>query len=112
MTVELPADWLVLVVSALLVAGVLGAGFADRLRVPGLLLFLGLGMLIADDGLGLVRLDDPLLAQAGGTVALILILYEGGLTTKPRDLRLAAGPSACCHNDQQQNCCYSFQLVI
>ena len=92
MTVELPADWMVLAVSALLIAGVLGAGFADRLRVPGLLLFLGLGMLIADDGLGLVRLEDPMVAQAGGTVALILILYEGGLTTKPRDLRLAAAP--------------------
>ena len=92
MTVELPADWMVLAVSALLIAGVLGAGFADRLRVPGLLLFLGLGMLIADDGLGLIRLEDPVVAQAGGTVALILILYEGGLTTKPRDLRLAAAP--------------------
>ncbi len=92
MTVELPADWLVLSVSVLLIAGVLGAGFADRLRVPGLLLFLLLGMLIADDGLGLVTLEDPVVAQAGGTVALILILYEGGLTTKPRDLRLAAAP--------------------
>lgn len=92
MTVELTADWPVLVISALLIAGVLGAGFADRLRVPGLLLFLGLGMLIADDGLGLFTLDDPQVAQIGGTVALILILYEGGLTTKPRDLREAAGP--------------------
>lgn len=92
MTVELPADLPVLVAAALLAGGVLGAGFADRLRVPGLLLFLGLGMLIGDEALGLVSFDDPRLAQAIGTVALLVILYEGGLTTKPRDFRRAALP--------------------
>lgn len=92
MTAELPADASVLVAAALLAAGVLGAGFADRLRVPGLLLFLGLGMLIGDDGLALVSFDDPEFAQAVGTVALLIILYEGGLTTKPRDVRQAALP--------------------
>lgn len=92
MTVELPADLPVLVASALLAAGVVGAGFADRLRVPGLLLFLGLGMLIGNEALGLVSFGDPRLAQAIGTVALLVILYEGGLTTKPRDFRRAAVP--------------------
>lgn len=92
MTADLPADTTVLLAAALLAAGVLGAGFADRLRVPGLLLFLGLGMLIGDDGLGLVSFDDPEFAQAVGTVALLIILYEGGLTTKPRDVRQAALP--------------------
>jgi potassium/hydrogen antiporter len=89
---QLPADGLVLAGAALLAAGVLGAGFADRLRFPGLLLFLALGMLIADDGLGLVTVDDPRLAQIGGTFALILILYEGGLTTRMEDFRRAAAP--------------------
>lgn len=89
---ELPADPLILAGAALLAAGVLCSGFADRLRVPGLLLFLGIGMVIADDGLALVRLDDPQVAQAWGALALALILYEGGLTTKPADLRRGAGP--------------------
>jgi potassium/hydrogen antiporter len=91
-TFQLPADWLILAAGALLAAGVLGAGFADRLRIPGLLLFLAIGMAIADDGLALVSLDDPTVAQIGGTIALLLILYEGGLTTKPRDVRRAAVP--------------------
>ena len=66
--------------------------FSRRLRVPGALLFLALGMLFGDDGLNLVRLDDPELVQNVGVVALLFILLEGGLTTKPTDLRLAALP--------------------
>lgn len=92
MGIALPADPFILAAAALLAAGVLGAGFADRLRVPGALLFLALGMLIGDDGLNLVSLSDPVIGQAAGSVALLLIIYAGGLTTAPADLRRAAGP--------------------
>ncbi|WP_407317019.1 potassium/proton antiporter [Isoptericola halotolerans] len=93
MTADLPADVWILAAGALLVAAILAAGFAGKVRIPGLLLFLVLGMLVADDGLGLVRLSDVELAQTLGTVALLLILFEGGLTTKPGDVRRAAGPA-------------------
>jgi potassium/hydrogen antiporter len=93
MTAGLPADVWILAAGALLVAAILAAGFAGKVRIPGLLLFLVLGMLVADDGLGLVRLSDVELAQTLGTVALLLILFEGGLTTKPGDVRRAAGPA-------------------
>jgi potassium/hydrogen antiporter len=66
--------------------------FGGKLRVPGALLFLALGMAAGSDGLGLVTFDDPALAQNVGVVALLFILFEGGLTTKPTDLRLAALP--------------------
>ncbi|HUG84466.1 MAG TPA: potassium/proton antiporter [Euzebya sp.] len=92
MSLHLPADGLILGIAALLALGVVGAGLSNRLRVPGLLLFLVLGMLIADDGLGLISMDNPLVAQAVGTIALVAILFEGGLTTKPRDFRIAAVP--------------------
>ena len=46
MHVELPTDHLVLVGAALLVLGVVSAGVAERIRVPGLLLFLVLGMVL------------------------------------------------------------------
>lgn len=94
MTVGLPADLPILAAAALLVAGVLGAGFADRLRVPGLLLFLSLGMLVGDDGLNFISLGDPRVAQIGGTIALVIILYEGGLTTRLDEVRAAAGPGS------------------
>jgi potassium/hydrogen antiporter len=93
---DLDVDLVVLGVSALLVAAVLTAALAARpsstLRVPGALLFLGLGMLVGDDGFGLISVDDTVLVRDLGIVALLLILFEGGLTTKPTDLRLAAVP--------------------
>jgi potassium/hydrogen antiporter len=80
----------------LLLASVLTAAFAarpkSRLRVPGALLFLGIGMLGRQRRSGSRRLDDPELVRDIGVVALLVILFEGGLTTKPTDLRLAAIP--------------------
>ncbi|WP_130651396.1 potassium/proton antiporter [Egicoccus halophilus] len=81
----------VLTLSAVVVSA-LTTRFSRRLRVPGALLFLGLGMLVGDDGLDLVSLADAELVQNAGVVALLFILLEGGLTTKPTDLRLAAVP--------------------
>lgn len=94
MTADLPADALLLVAGALLVGGALLAGYADRLRLPAPLLFLGLGMVLGDDGLGLISVsfDDTGLVQAVGSIALVFILFYGGLTTKPTDLRRAAVP--------------------
>ncbi|CAN5233246.1 potassium/proton antiporter [soil metagenome] len=92
MTFGLGVDPLVLVAAGLLVLGVLSSAFATRMRLPGLLLFLALGMVIGDDGLGLLSLDDPGVAQTAGVLALLLILFEGGLTTRPADLRRAAVP--------------------
>jgi potassium/hydrogen antiporter len=81
----------VLLLAAALSSSLLSV-FGGRLRVPGALLFLALGMLAGSDGLNLVTFDDPGLVQNVGVVALLFILFEGGLTTKPTDLRLAALP--------------------
>ncbi|MTV26566.1 potassium/proton antiporter [Nitriliruptoraceae bacterium ZYF776] len=92
MTVGLSIDPVVLVASALLGLAVLVAGLTHQLRAPSALLFLGLGMLVGDDGLGVVTLDDTSLVQNVSVIALLVILFEGGLTTKPTDLRRAAAP--------------------
>lgn len=52
-------------------------------RISSLLVFPGLGMLVADDGLALVRFDEAALAQNSTTVALVVIPYEGGLGSEP-----------------------------
>jgi cell volume regulation protein A len=70
---------LILVAGALLAAGLGAALLAGRLRVPGLLLFLGLGMLLGSDGLGWIDLSDYELARRIGIIALAAILFEGGL---------------------------------
>jgi potassium/hydrogen antiporter len=85
---------LILVVGAVLAAGVAAASLATRLRVPGLVLFAGLGMLVGSDGLGWLAFDDYELARLIGTVALVLILFEGGLAAGWRELRPVLRPAA------------------
>ncbi len=85
---------LILIAGALLAAGILGALLADRVRVPGLLLFLGLGMLAGSQGIGGIEFDNTELARTLGTIALILILFEGGLTAGWSEIRPVLGTAA------------------
>ncbi len=94
MSASLPVDRLVLAGALLVIVGVLATVLAARTRAPSLLLFLAAGMVIADDGLALVRFDDAELAQTVGVIALVVILFEGGLTVAPRELRAVAVPAA------------------
>jgi cell volume regulation protein A len=71
---------LIFAAGALLAAGLLSSLVAVRVRVPSLLLFLGVGMLVGSDGLGWIDFDDYRLARTIGVIALALILFEGGLT--------------------------------
>src|SRR3954454_5153147 len=82
---------LILVAGALMVAGLVASFAADRLRVPGLVLFLGLGMAIGSDGTGWIRFSDYELARTIGVVALALILFEGGLTASFGEIRSVLG---------------------
>jgi potassium/hydrogen antiporter len=66
---------------------------AGRLRVPGLLLFLFLGMAIGSDGLGWIDFDDYELARRIGIIALALILFEGGLTAGLLEIRPVLAPA-------------------
>ena len=86
------ADYeLILVAGLLLATGLVAAKAADRVRVPGLLLFLGLGMLIGSEGIGGVEFDDAELTRTLGTIGLILILFEGGLTAGWGEIRPVLG---------------------
>ncbi|HEX9967716.1 MAG TPA: potassium/proton antiporter, partial [Solirubrobacterales bacterium] len=85
---------LILAVGVLLAAGIFGALLADRVRIPGLLLFLGLGMLAGSEGIGGIEFDDAELARTLGTIALVLILFEGGLTAGWSEIRPVLGTAA------------------
>ena len=69
---------LILVAGALLAAGVVASIVADRLRLPALVLFLGVGMAIGTDGLGWIDFEDYERARLIGSAALSLVLFEGG----------------------------------
>ena len=61
--------------------------------LPSLLLYLGLGVALGEAGFG-VRFDDAALTQVLGYSALVLILAEGGLTTRWSSVRSAIAPAA------------------
>ncbi len=82
-----------LVGAAVVVAAVTAIRVSARLGLPTLLVYLALGLLLGEAGLG-VRFDDARLAHDLGFVALVVILVEGGLTTRWDDLRGALGRAA------------------
>jgi len=88
---------LILVAGALLALGIAASLIAGRLRVPGLVLFLVVGMLLGSDGLSLIgfggSLEDVELARTIGIVALALILFEGGLAAGWGEIRPVLGAS-------------------
>src|SRR4051794_21167324 len=84
---------LLLVVGALLAAGLAASLLAARVRVPALVLFLGLGMLVGSDGTGWIDFDDYELARTVGIVALALILFEGGLGAGFDEIKPVLAPS-------------------
>ncbi len=78
---------LILIGGLLLGSGIAAAMVADRVRVPGLVLFLGLGMLVGSEGPGGVEFNDVELTRTLGTIGLVLILFEGGLTAGWQEIR-------------------------
>ena len=76
-----------------LLASIIATRAADRVGLPSLLLFLLVGVVIGNDGLGL-EFSDVQLASDLGTTALAVILVEGGLTTKFANIRKLLAPAA------------------
>jgi len=78
---------------ALLLLLSVGAAYASgRFGVPALVLFLAIGMLAGSDGPGGIAFDNAAVAQAVGVVALLFILYAGGLETNWKQIRPVLTP--------------------
>jgi cell volume regulation protein A len=67
--------------AAVLLLAVLAVRFSTRIGLPSLLVYLAIGLLIGESGLG-IRFSDTPLTAALGIAGLVLILAEGGLTTR------------------------------
>lgn len=65
---------------------------AFRLGAPLLFVFLCLGLLVGEDGLG-IKFDDPSLAYFIGSLALAVILFDSGFVTRYSAFRVAAAPA-------------------
>lgn len=86
-------DNLILLFALFLIIGVLTTKFSSRLGVPALVLFIILGMVAGSDGLGLIYFDNPSYAQIIGLFALVIILFEGGISTKWTTIKPVIAPS-------------------
>lgn len=87
-------DSLILITGLLLLLGIASSKLSARLGVPVLVLFLALGMLAGSEGVGGIEFEDYRLAHGVGTIALALILFDGGLGTSLAAVRSAWKPAA------------------
>jgi cell volume regulation protein A len=77
----------------ILVLAVIAVRVSRRFGLPTLLLYLGIGMLLGNNVFG-IELSDPWPTEHSGLGALVLILTEGGLTTRWANVRPALGLGA------------------
>ncbi len=85
-----------LIGSVLLFMSIIAGKTGYRFGVPVLLLFLGVGMLGGNDGLGFIIVDNSNIAhtniaQVIGIVALCIILFSGGMDTKYGEIKPVIG---------------------
>src|ERR1700750_3243002 len=83
----------ILLGAILVMAGILSSLLALRFGAPLLLVFLLIGMLAGDSGPGQLSFDDVRTTYLVGSVALALILFDGGLRTKFQSIRTVLAPS-------------------
>jgi len=83
----------ILLGAALVMAGILSSLLALRFGAPLLLVFLAVGMLAGDSGPGQIEFNDVRTTYLVGSVALALILFDGGLRTRFQSIRSVLAPS-------------------
>ena len=76
-----------IVFSTLVILSILTIKLSNRFGIPSLVLFLAIGMLAGSEGLGGITFDNPSLVQSLGIIALVLILFAGGLDTEWTEVR-------------------------
>ncbi|GAA3230690.1 hypothetical protein GCM10020256_44620 [Streptomyces thermocoprophilus] len=84
---------LLLVCSLVLLVAVAAVRISSRSGLPSLLVYLGIGVLMGSDGIAHIHFDNAEMTQVIGYAALVVILSEGGLGTKWKEIKPAL-PSA------------------
>lgn len=87
-----PLETILLWVAVLMFLSVVSSKLSDRFSVPVLLLFLCIGMLAGSEGLGGIYFDNEQLAKSIGIVALIFIIFSGGIDTNWKETRPVVWP--------------------
>ena len=77
----------------LLVVSIVASDVSGRLGAPLLLVFILLGMAAGEDGPGGIRFDDFELSYVIGTLALAVIIFDGGMRTRRDTFRVTLWPA-------------------
>ncbi|MHB9155584.1 MAG: potassium/proton antiporter, partial [Endomicrobiales bacterium] len=80
-------ETILIIFSALLIISIVISKASSRFGIPALLLFLIIGMMAGSEGIGGIYFDNTALAQYIGVVALVFILFSGGLETEWKAVR-------------------------
>ncbi len=83
----------VLAGAVLLLLAILASALSYRIGMPLLLVFLAVGMLAGEDGPGGIQFDDSGIAYTVGSLALAVILLDGGLNTRAESFRASLRPA-------------------
>jgi cell volume regulation protein A len=78
---------IILAVSTLIIISVIASRASDRFGVPALLLFIIIGMIAGGEGMQLIKMNNLELARTIGILALVIILFYGGIDTSWKSTR-------------------------
>lgn len=87
-------DQIILLAAILIILGILSSKLSARLGLPVLVLFLMVGMLAGEDGPGGIVFDNAQIAHALGSLALAIILFDGGLQTPIASIKQVWKPAS------------------
>ncbi|MDZ7901300.1 MAG: cation:proton antiporter [Rheinheimera sp.] len=113
-------NFIVLLVGALFSVSIIATLISARFGAPLLLIFLVVGMLAGEDGPLGIGFSNPDVALLIGSIALVIILFDGGMRTHPDRVRVVLAPLGDARNGRccgdlliARSCCdVAFRFVV
>ena len=84
---------LILIAALAFLVSILASLVGQRLGMPVLLVFLIIGMLLGEEGPGDIHFDDVQVTHLVGSLALAIILFDGGMATSAQSFRVGLKPA-------------------
>lgn len=83
----------ILAISLILIFSIIAVKFSTKVNSPSLVFFIAIGMVLGSDTIHLFQFSDPAAAQLIGMLALVIILFDGGIKTNWQSIRPYACPA-------------------